>query len=292
MSHRFLVTGASGQLGAYIVRELIRRGHEVVAWSGTRAEDVQGVSARPVELTDRDRVVQAFRDAESNIVIHPAAMAAVGDCARDPIRADAVNHRSTARLAELAAMAKARFVFVSTDLVFDGEHAPYREGDSPAPLSAYGRTKADAERAVVALANHVVVRVSLMFGPSIHGRESFFDKLTAALRTGQSVQLFHDEWRTPIGLATAACALIEIATSNASGVLHLGGPERMSRLEMGQRLAAHLRISAPVIESVSRTTAAGEPRPRDTSLDSTHWRGLFPNSPWPNFETALSGRPG
>ena len=148
VSHRFLVTGASGQLGAYVIRELMRGGREVVAWSGTRVETVQGVAVRPVELSNRDLVAQAFRDAAPTAVIHAAAMAAVGDCARDPVRADAVNHQGTAMLAELAANSRARFVFVSTDLVFDGVHAPYREDAAPAPLSAYGRTKAHAEQAL------------------------------------------------------------------------------------------------------------------------------------------------
>ena len=85
-------------------------------------------------------------------------MAAVGDCARDPVRADAVNHQGTALLAELATkFAGPVSSSFPTDLVFDGEHAPYREGDAPAPLSVYGRTKLDAEQAVSAFANHAIV---------------------------------------------------------------------------------------------------------------------------------------
>jgi dTDP-4-dehydrorhamnose reductase len=101
------------------------------------------------------------------------------------------------------------------------------------------------------------------------------------------VRLFHDEWRTPLGLRTAARALLAVAGSDVAGLLHVGGPERMSRLEMGQRLAAHLGVPATGIEAVSRRTAAGEPRPQDTSLDSTRWRDSLPTIPWPTFEREL-----
>jgi dTDP-4-dehydrorhamnose reductase len=214
-------------------------------------------------------------------------MAAVADCARDPGRAEAVNTSATATLAELCDAAGARLVFVSTDLVFDGERAPYREADPPAPLSVYGRTKAAAEGAVLERARHAVVRVSLLFGPSLIGKANFFDHQVAALRGGQPVRLFHDEWRTPLGFATAARALAAIATSEVTGQLHIGGPERMSRVEMGRRLAACLSTTA-AIEPVSRFSIAGEPRPRDTSLDSARYRNAFPHLPIPTFEQALA----
>lgn len=288
MAERYLVTGATGQLGAYLVRELLRRGHEVVCWSGSSREHVADVPVRPVDLTQPDRVSSAFRDAAPTHVIHAAAMAAVADCTRDPGRAHAVNHSGTVTLAELAAAAGSRFVFVSTDLVFNGESPPYRESDPPIPLSVYGRTKAAAETAVLTFVRQAIVRVSLLYGPSRNGRTSFFDGLVSALRTGKPIRLFHDEWRMPIGLATAASALVEISQSDANGIVHVAGPERMSRVEMGQRLATYLGADPGAIEAVSRTTAAGEPRPRDTSLDCSRWRVLFPLAPRPTFETALA----
>jgi dTDP-4-dehydrorhamnose reductase len=70
--------------------------------------------------------------------------------------------------------------------------------------------------------------------------------------------------------------------------LHLGGPERMSRLEMGQRLAEYLGVSTEWICAMRREEAASdEPRPRDVSLDSSRWRKLFPQLPWPTWEDAL-----
>jgi dTDP-4-dehydrorhamnose reductase len=263
------------------VRCLTRQGAPFTAWSGKGGPNA-------VELADPDRVSHAFRAAAPDVVLHAAALARVGDCFRDPARAQRINTGGTALLAELCAAAKARIVFVSTDMVFDGEHAPYREDDAAAPLSVYGRSKAAAERFALAHPGNAAVRLSLLFGPSRTGRPSFFDEQAAALRQGRSIALFEDEWRTPIDLETAAHALTELALSDAAGMFHIGGPERLSRLEMGRALAEALGVSPDLVRPNRRADApAGEPRPRDVSLDSSRWRTAFPAAPWRGCGEAL-----
>jgi dTDP-4-dehydrorhamnose reductase len=285
---RFLITGASGYLGAYLVRHLRGAGDPVVAWSGSQRGDLFGVPLRPVDLADPDAVAAAFDEARPDVILHAAALAKVGDCHRDPERAERINAGGSAVLADLAARAAARLVLVSTDLVFDGERGGYREEDTPAPLSVYGRTKAAAEEVVLSGTRNAVVRVSLLFGPSATDRPSFFDHQAEALRTGRPIQLFTDEWRTPLSLLTAATALVEVGRSDWTGRLHVGGPERMSRFEMGQRLAEALGVGAGGIVPTERGQApAAEPRPRDTSLDSSRWRQSFPQVPWPRWQEAM-----
>jgi dTDP-4-dehydrorhamnose reductase len=285
---RVLVTGAGGQLGAYLLRELAHGEHVVTAWSGTRTGQLFGLPLTPIDLTNPIATADAFRAAQPDAVIHCAARSSIADCYRDPGRAEAVNVGGTRWLAELAEAARARLIYVSTDLVFDGQRGGYREDDAPAPLSIYGQTKARAEDAVRACSRGLVVRVSLLFGPTLIGRPSFFDQQLAALREHRPCPLFVDEWRTPLSLPAAARALVALAESDCAGVLHLGGPERMSRLEMGQRLATFLGADASVFVPARREDApAPEPRPWDVSLDSSRWRGLFPQMPWPTWEKAL-----
>jgi dTDP-4-dehydrorhamnose reductase len=285
---RLLVTGASGNLGSYILRECLRRGETVVAWSGRRQGELFGYPLRPIDLAEPDAIASAFHDARPDRVVHTAALAAVSDCYRDPIRAESINTHGSAILAELADRAKAPLVHVSTDMVFDGEHAPYREEDAVTAVSVYGRTKAEAERAVLAFLRHTVVRLPLLFGPTLTNRLSFFDQLLLALRQDQRIALFHDEWRTPLSLLVAARALVDLAASSPCGLLHVGGPERLSRLDMGLRLAAFLGFDPRGIEPVSRTSVGTtEPRQADLSLDSSRWRGLFPHQEWPSWNDAL-----
>jgi dTDP-4-dehydrorhamnose reductase len=285
---RLLLTGASGQLGSYLLRELRQHDLSVVAWSGQRSGDLLGIPLRPVNLEDPDAVAHAFREAEPSIVIHTAAQASVAACFRDPGSAWQINSQGSRVLAELAAQAGSRLLLVSTDLVFDGERGWYREEDVPAPLSEYGRTKAAAEQSVLAAPGGVVARVSLLFGPSLNGRPAFFDQQVAALRDRKPCTLFDDEWRTPLSLACAARGLAALARSDFQGVLHLGGPERLSRWEMGQRLAEFLGCDPSLLVAATRASVASpEPRPRDTSLDSSLWQRLFPELRWPTWADAL-----
>jgi dTDP-4-dehydrorhamnose reductase len=285
---RVLITGASGNLGAYVVRELQRRGSDFVLWSGARTGDVLGVPVEPVELADAERITSAFKVARPALVIHAAAVASPAECFRNPARARQINVEASAILADLAAQSGARLLLVSTDLVFDGEQGAYRETDTPRPLSVYGHTKLAAEKAVLAHPRSMVARISLLFGPTLIQRPSFFDEQVSALRERRPCNLFADEWRTPLGLESAARALIALVHSDFEGTVHVGGPERLSRLEMGLRLAHALHDDPSVFVGVSRESIGSrEPRPRDLSLDSTLWKQLFPQEPRPAFEDAL-----
>lgn len=290
---RILITGASGQLGSYVLRELRARDWPALAWCQRPTPDLFGYSCQSVDLRDTDQVIDAFRAANPEVVIHTAALSGVGDCFRDPAQARQTNTIGTKLLAELADRHSARLVYVSTDLVFDGTRSWYTETDCPAPLSVYGQTKATAERAVLDHPRHLVLRISLMFGPSINGRPSFFQQQIDALKQQTPCKLFSDEWRTPLHLELAARGLLRAASTDVTGILHLGGPERLTRLEMGQRLAQFLGCDAGVLEPAVRDDVpASEPRPRDTSLNSDRWCALFPEFPRPGFEEALASRMG
>ena len=141
---------------------------------------------------------------------------------------------------------------------------------------------------MLAVPHGVVARLSLLFGPSIIGRPYFLDAQCGRMRAGQDTTWFADEWRSPLALMAAARALLTLVRSDFTGLIHMGGPERLSRYDMGLRLAAFLGTNpAKVVAVPQASVPAPEPRPRDTSLDSTLWRSLFPNQWWPGWEEAL-----
>lgn len=283
---RVLLTGASGQLGAYLLKHLREELVEVMAWSGRRAGGLFGIQLMPVDLADGAQVRAAFEKARPDVVIHAAAMSAIAEAVANPQRAFTVNAGGTCLLAELAARRNARLIYISTDLVFDGETSPCRETTAPRPLSIYGQSKLAGEPAVLDQGG-LVVRVSLLFGPSLIGRPTFFDQQLAALGEGKSMRLFDDEWRTPLDLPSAAEGIWQAAKSPARGLLHFGGPERLSRLQIGQRIAAGAGLDATLLEPVSRLTVGGEPRPRDTALDDARLLALLPQLRRPSCDEAV-----
>ena len=285
---RVLVTGASGQLGPYVVRCLLADGQTVIAWGRSWTGELFGVPVQDVDLTDHDAIADAFGQAQPDAVVHAGAVSQVGQAYREPALARVINVDATQVLAQLAGERRCRMIYLSTDMVFDGEHAPYRERDPTGPRSVYGRTKLEGEESVVVSENVLVVRVSLLFGPTLIDRPRFFDELVATLRETRPVHLFVDEWRTVLGLAEAATAIVAALRSDDTGLLHVGGPQRVSRYDMGLNIAQVFGFDTSLVKEASRVDLnVPEPRPRDLSLDSTRWRAAFGDLDYPDFQTSL-----
>jgi dTDP-4-dehydrorhamnose reductase len=284
---RLLITGSSGQLGGYVLRELAADAR-VAAWSGTRSGELFGHQLFPIDLANPDQVARAFAIARPDAILHLAAMSMVSHCFADPLQAEKINLHGTRQLAELAAGHSARLVYVSTDMVFDGRAGYYRETDTAHPLMIYGRTKLAAEEHVLAAPKGAVARVSLMFGPTIVGRPYFFDRQLAQMRAGEETTWFEDEFRSIFSLLAAARALLGLVRSDFTGMIHVGGPQRLSRFEFGQQLAAFFGAPPEKVRPVAQASiVTPEPRPRDVSLDSSLWHRLFPGHWRPHLREAL-----
>jgi dTDP-4-dehydrorhamnose reductase len=212
-----------------------------------------------------------IQEVQPQAVIHTAAMADIDFCQAHPEAARAANVDFTRAVADLCADAGARLVFCSTDTIFDGEHAPYSEADVPGPVNFYAETKVEAEQLVDRLgAQAVIARLSLVVGLPVLGvGNSFLARMIAALKQGRTVSVPAHEVRTPVDVITAGRALLELAAGNHSGIYHLAGHSRVSRLEMARAIA--LRFGFPrdlIIAQGAATNLGRAPRPRDVSLDN------------------------
>ena len=286
---RIVLTGASGQLGDYLAGRLVASGHEVAAWSGAETGTRAGLRLRPIDLIDAAATEAALDKADPEAIIHAAALSTADAVRRDPVKARAINVEATARLAAWCARRDRRLVFVSTDLVFDGARSWSREDDPAEPILAYGRTKREAEPAVLAIPRGLVARLSLLFGPAREGRPTYFDRAVTALRTGQPQTFFEDEYRTPLDYATAAAILARLAESDATGLLHVAGRERVSRFELMSRSALALGLDPGLVRG-NRQSDAGltEPRPADVSLNTDQLAALLPDLARPLIEEAVA----
>jgi dTDP-4-dehydrorhamnose reductase len=220
-----------------------------------------------LDLTDFVAVERRFQADRPRLVIHCAAMSKTLECQANPTQARRNNVEATGHLAALAA--EADFIFFSTDLVFDGRKGNYVETDAVNPLSVYGETKVEAEAVVAANSRHAVVRTSLNSGASPSGQTAYNEQFRAVWAAGKPLKLFHDEYRSPISATATARAIWEFAARPRGGIWHLAGTERLSRLQIGQLLAARHPDLGARVESCSRREYQGAPRPEDTSLNST-----------------------
>ncbi len=287
---RILLTGASGQLGAYLIEHLrAEDGHELIAWSGRDGGERNGVPLIPVDLADSAAIQGRLDEARPDAVLHAAAISAARACFDNLERARLINVEATRQIAEWCRERGRRLVFTSTDLVFDGRR-PWNLEDGPAaPILTYGRTKRAAEASVLAVPRGLVARVSLMYGPSRCGRESYFDRALDALRRGEPQSFFEDEYRTPLDLPTAADILGRLVVSEARGLVHVAGTERVSRFELMRRLAVALGMDPSLIRPNRQADVPSpEPRPADVSLDTSRLVSLLPDLERPTIEEATA----
>lgn len=270
---RALVTGGAGLLGTALARDVPAGVELAVTVHRTAAPTVTAVTAHRVDLAEPgafDAVVEVFRP---DVVVHTAYDKA--DLERGVVAA-------TAAVAQTCARHGAALVHVSTDALFDGEHAPYDEADLPSPIHPYGRAKASAE-AVVSdrVPDAAVVRTSLMIRAEPADPTSAW--VIEANGRGEVVTLFSDEIRTPVSVDDVAGGIwriVALPRSERAGVWHLGGAERLSRVELGELLAARFQLDRSLLRSAPSSSIAG-PRPRDVSLASGRAIGRLGWAPRP-----------
>jgi dTDP-4-dehydrorhamnose reductase len=250
------ITGAAGLIGSYLVR---------LAEKYAPPREIVPLTRADLDLTDFAAVERRFLADRPRLVLHCAAMSKTLECQANPAQARRINVEVTAHLVLLAA--EADFIFFSSDLVFDGRKGNYVETDTVNPVNIYGETKAAAEAAISANSRHIVVRTSLNSGASLNGGSAYNEQFRAIWAAGKTIKLFHDEYRSPISATVTARAVWELATHPRGGVWHLAGNERLSRLQIGQLLAARHPELGARIESCALREYKEAPRPPDVSLN-------------------------
>lgn len=287
---RVLVTGAAGRLGGRLA-ELLAVSHDVVV-SRHRSFTPDRLPACAVDLSQPGAFAVALEQTRPDAVVHAAAIG-VDRCEADPELAEALNVRACEELGRAARHKDLRAIVLSTDLVFDGSRPNVRPGDEARPLMGlrYGRSKLAGEQVLLATApDAVVARVALVVGRGFQGPTAS-ESLLRGLRTRSPLHLYTDQFRTPVDPESVADALARMLSSSVTGVFHLGGPDRLSRHELGRRVAAAFSLPANCLVPVrqgERPLAA--PRPLDVSLDSSRARDELGWTPRPLDDALLDSR--
>lgn len=274
------ITGAGGLIGNYLVRSAPQFAPDTRVVALTRAT---------LDLTDSAAVRAEFRRQTPQLVIHCAALSKSPDCQANPMLARRVNVEATALLSELAP--DIPLLFLSTDLVFDGQSGNYDETAQVNPLGIYAETKAAAEQVILANPRHTVFRLSLNGGTSPTGDRGFNELMRRAWRAGQSMKLFTDEFRSPIHAEATARAIWELAALDRPGIYHVAGSERLSRWQIGRLLAARWSQLKPRMEPGSLKEYRGAPRAPDTSLNCAKVQKLL-SFRLPGLTEWLAAHPG
>jgi len=284
---RLLVTGASGFLG-WNICSVADKSWDVFGVAFSNSIEISNINIKVVDLTDCYNLKQLFIDVAPDAVIHAAAAANTSYCQINQTESHKINVDTSINIAGLCMERSIPLVFVSTDMVFDGLNAPYKEDDPVCPVNVYGEQKALAEKEMVKRCPDMVVcRTSIMFGYHPDKTKNWFQQILESMRVGQKLQLFVDEYRTFLSVRDAVPGLL-LAIGNTSGILHLSGDERITRYGFARLVSGIFHINnARLIPCYLREVPVVAPRAKDLSLDNSKAKafGFNPSSIQKELET-------
>ena len=265
----YLVTGASGLVGQALLHRLASRGRAV----GTALRHGGG-QLLTVDLRERNAVRKLLDDVKPDAVIHAAAYPEPDFCEDHPAEARRLNVDSTRWLREFLP-AHATLVLISTDYVFDGRHAPYRETDPVHPINVYGQTKLEAEAVVAGRPHTLVLRIPLQVGPRpASGRPGFVAQMLAQLDDPRPAAVDDVLVRVPTWSGDVANAVEFLLTRFAAGTYHVSSPQAGTRWFWTQELARLLGKSTAHLTPSSAIIPRRAERPVDGKLITDKLRTL------------------
>lgn len=275
---KFLVTGSAGLVGRQVVKDLSKSTDQIYScYHNTKPE--YGIPTQ-IDLANPENIIKIVENIKPDVIIHLAAMTNVDQCETEKELALKINAKATEIISKQAAKQRAFFVYVSTDYVFDGKKGMKKENDLTNPIGYYGKSKLEGENAVRDLASSwCIARTSTPFG--IHPqRKSFALFVIENLKAKKEINTVTDQYTSPTYVPNLSKMIIEIATRQIVGVMHVAGATRISRYEMAEMIADKLNLDKKLL----RATTIDEmdwkaKRPQDSSLDVSKATSILKEKP-------------
>lgn len=267
MNRRWLIVGGSGMLGHSLCRSLIDAGIETWATANSNST-AQDQNVIPLDLAQSLDVRKILRQSDPDVIVYVAGLTDVDRCEANEALAERLHAGAALEFAG-GALSHQKFVYISTDHLWDGTKQNVGEEEPVHPLNAYARTKALGEKLVSkANADALILRTNF-FGNGLRWRKSLSDWMLERLRTGQTLNAFTDAYFTPIAMPLLSRTIRAAAELDLSGIYHCCGAERISKFEFAHRLAEHFGLDRGLISPAELSQAPLKaPRPLDMSLST------------------------
>ncbi len=207
---KYLITGASGQLGYDAKRELLKR--------KIAKTDIATPRTAEMDITDQKAVEKYVENFRPDVIIHCAAYTNVDGAESDEETCRKVNVDGTKNLVKAAEKVSAKIIYISTDYVFDGETPePYQVDDLVNPQSIYGKSKYEGEKVVQGYLKHFIVRTAWVFGINGH---NFVKTILKVGRDRNEVTVVDDQIGSPTYTVDLAKFLVVLSESDKYGIYH------------------------------------------------------------------------
>lgn len=274
---KILITGGSGLLGQYLNIALSKT-NTILSLYNSNPGNCLNYNSYKIDITDSDKLRVLVAEFNPDVIIHTAAVSRPELCDSLPEKdVIGININSVKNLAELCDSLNAKLIFTSTDLVYDGERNTLAvESEIPKPVSFYAETKAQSEAEIISVFdNYLILRTSLLYGLGFNHSVNNFHGMYNNLINGLPVKLFYDQFRTPLSLRDAADLISKLLLPEIKNTtLNFGGPERVSRCELGELLCDIADFDRSLIIPISMNDLPGLHKVSDVSMNTERLNSL------------------
>jgi dTDP-4-dehydrorhamnose reductase len=263
---RILVVGGSGLLGRELLK-VLSRAHEVGGTYYTQPYE----NCRPLDISDRSAIRHFVELHYPDVVIHTAAIKNADLCEENRELAWKTNVEGTKNLVEVCKKYGIKFVYISSDYVFDGGNGPYSELSKPSPSNFYGITKLEGERIVKEeLIDYIIIRPTILYGYG--DRDTFVSQVRKRIAGGEILEADNRIEKYPLLTSDVAILIQKLLERDETGVFHIAGKDRVTRYEWASRIAATFELDGNRIKPIKEQYKA--PKPYDVRLISLKTREL------------------
>lgn len=271
---RVLILGGGGIVAHYLNSTAPAGTQVTLVWHEQQPQP-GSAALRRCDLTRSEDVRTLLRETRPDVIFDAAGQSNVDACEQHPAAARASNVDATRHLLTALREYPSRLIYLSTNAVYDGRHAPYREDSPRDPVNTYGRLKQECED-LVSAAGQSIARLIFTLGWSpASSRTNPLPWMVSTLRAGKTLNLVHDVRENVLPAPFAAEVLWHLAATGFRGTLNVAGSEIVTRAELGVRIARVFGLDETRINPVASSFFTSiAPRPADTSYDTTKLRGL------------------
>lgn len=263
---RLLITGATGLLGSNLIWEAAES-YEVIGWSRSCTAMPSGCAMDRVDLANADITTRRLHERCPDVIVHCAAMTDVERCEREPDVARVMNVDATRILAQWCELQGARFVFVSTDSVFDGRCGNYSEENRPAPVNEYARTKLAAEAAVTDCLPDALILRTNFYGRNFRQKLSLAEWMLKKLARRERLPAFANVRFNPLLASHLGRIILDLIAHGATGVFHAAAKNECSKYEFALLIAGIFGLGADEVMAASVDDFGfAAQRPKNTTL--------------------------
>ncbi len=267
---KVLITGGGGLLGHYL-NNFVSVDYDILTLYRSRIGNCVNFNSMQVDITNFKLLSKCISEYKPDYIIHCAAVS-------NPSKADELgesevydaNCSATEHIVRSAESIRAKIIYTSTDLVYDGNLGSYLDESAKLkPLTLYARTKFLGEVILqTGCRNFLIARVPLLFGYEYGVSKNNFTEMIENFQNGRRVRLFYDQFRTPLSVReTARIITCLLKTRFNNDIINLSSKRRVSRVEIGEMVCTYGNFNRYLIDSVSMNSVAGLVGVADVSLN-------------------------